>query len=71
MGYLRLFLEKYTTSFIPGKPPPPFKTSEDHNKFVLFSLKLLSTHLNLCITGSLNPGVLCQHEKALRTVLFR
>lgn len=70
-GYLKIFLEKYATCFNPESSPKPFKTSDEHNRFILFTLKLLSTHLNLCINGNLNSSVICQHAKALRIVLFR
>ncbi|XP_074033510.1 probable E3 ubiquitin-protein ligase HERC1 isoform X2 [Leptinotarsa decemlineata] len=70
-GMLKLFLEKYTKSFVYEKPPPPFKTVEEHNQFVLLTLKLLCTHLNLCINANLNTNVLNSHAKALRTALFR
>ncbi|KAJ8965419.1 hypothetical protein NQ314_004172 [Rhamnusium bicolor] len=70
-GYLKVFLEKYTVTFTYDHPPLPFKSAEEHNRFVLLSLKLLCTHLNLCINGNLNTSVLNKHAKALRTVLFR
>lgn len=70
-GYLKIFLEKYATSFIPDKPPAPFKTSDEHKQFILFTLKLLSSHLHLCINGNLDAIVLSQHATALRVVLFR
>ncbi|KAG5885881.1 hypothetical protein JTB14_019144 [Gonioctena quinquepunctata] len=70
-GFLKIFLEKYARTFAYETPPLPFKTAEEHNKFVLLSLKLLCTHLNLCINGNLNTAVLNNHAKALRTALFR
>ncbi|CAG9853588.1 unnamed protein product [Phyllotreta striolata] len=69
--FLKIFLEKYTVSFDYKSPPLPFKTPEEHTKFVLLTLKLLSTHLNLCINGNLNTNALNAHAKVLRTALFR
>ncbi|KAK9884642.1 hypothetical protein WA026_007479 [Henosepilachna vigintioctopunctata] len=65
------FLEKYTDTFNYDKPPLPFKTSADHYRFVLLCLKLLCTHLNLCINGKTGTHELVKHAKSLRTVLFR
>ncbi|XP_057655201.1 probable E3 ubiquitin-protein ligase HERC1 isoform X1 [Diorhabda carinulata] len=70
-GYLKIFLEKYTKTFKYETPPLPFKLSEEHQKFVLLTLKILITHLNLCIHGNLDTNVLNTHAKALRTALFR
>ncbi|XP_050515460.1 probable E3 ubiquitin-protein ligase HERC1 isoform X1 [Diabrotica virgifera virgifera] len=70
-GSLKVFLEKYTVSFKYTAPPQPFKTAEEHQRFVLLTLKLLCTHLNLCINGNLSTSVLNTHAKALRAVLFR
>lgn len=70
-GYLKVFLEKYAVCFTPESPPAPFTTFSEQNKFILFTLKLLSTHLNMCINGNLDASILSQHATALRRVLFR
>ncbi|KAL3277276.1 hypothetical protein HHI36_012626 [Cryptolaemus montrouzieri] len=67
----RKFLEKYTETFKYETPPLPFRTEADHQRFVLLCLRLLSTHLSLCVNGNLGNNVLCRHAKSLRTVLFR
>ncbi|XP_060527187.1 probable E3 ubiquitin-protein ligase HERC1 [Cylas formicarius] len=69
--YLRGFLDKYTRTFTSAEPPSPFKSTDDQQKFVLLALRLLGTHLNLCISGNLNSLALEKHAKELRTVLFR
>ncbi|CAG9773088.1 unnamed protein product [Ceutorhynchus assimilis] len=71
--YFKIFLEKYTNSFLYEEtaPPKPFETQKEHHNFVLLTLKLLCTHFHLCIDGSLNTTVLNKHSKELRTVLFR
>nr|CAI5839109.1 unnamed protein product [Callosobruchus analis] len=68
-AYLESFLSKYASSFATDRLPTPFETPEDRNKFVLHTLKLLSTHLNLCVSGN-HSRVLANHAKALRTDLF-
>lgn len=68
---LKNFLTKYTVSFTYETPPPPFKTAQEHHKFVLLCLKLLSTHLSLCINRNLGDNLLINHTKQLRTTLFR
>lgn len=68
---LRIFLEKYTEAFYNNKLPAPFPTPEEHNRFVLLCLKLLSTHLSLAVSGAMNNNVLGTEAKALRTLLFR
>jgi hypothetical protein len=68
---LKKFLEKYTISFSYETPPPPFKTAAEHHRFALLSLKLLCTHLSLCISGNLSENILSKHTKQLRTILFR
>ncbi|XP_044259648.1 probable E3 ubiquitin-protein ligase HERC1 isoform X3 [Tribolium madens] len=68
---LKKFLEKYTVSFIYETPPPPFKTATEHHRFVLLTLKLLCTHLSLCINGNLGDNILNNHTKQLRIILFR
>ncbi|KAJ8985352.1 hypothetical protein NQ317_008383 [Molorchus minor] len=70
-GCIKTFLEKYTVSFKYDHPPPPFASLEEHARFVLISLKLLRTHLNLCINGNINASILSKHAKALRMALFR
>lgn len=80
---LRCFLEKYTNVFCNGslldeynvrileEYNKPFPSVEEHNKFVLLCLKLLSTHLSLAVSGGLSNSVLGGEAKALRTLLFR
>ncbi|KAF5282986.1 hypothetical protein FQA39_LY04857 [Lamprigera yunnana] len=68
---LKIFLEKYTNSFYNKYPPAPFITSIEHHHFVLLCLKLLYTHLNLCVSGCLNTGILGSQAKGLRALLFR
>nr|CAH7744976.1 unnamed protein product [Callosobruchus chinensis] len=68
-AYLESFLSKYASSFATDRLPTPFETPEDRDKFVLHALKLLATHLNLCVTGN-HSEVLANHAKALRTDLF-
>ncbi|CAH0559022.1 unnamed protein product [Brassicogethes aeneus] len=69
--FLKTFLEKYTNSFRCDIPPSPFNTHAEHQRFVLLSLKLLSTHLSLCVSGNLNSSVLTKHANSFRSVLFR
>ncbi|KAJ3666590.1 hypothetical protein Zmor_002027 [Zophobas morio] len=68
---LKKFLEKYTVTFTYDTPPSPFKTATEHHRFVLLSLKLLCTHLSLCMNGNLSDNILNKHTKQLRTILFR
>lgn len=68
---LKHFLEKFTVSFYDNYPPLPFRTSIEHHRFVLLCLRMLLTHLHLCINGGLNNGVLGAQAKGLRTLLFR
>ncbi|KAF2886888.1 hypothetical protein ILUMI_19285, partial [Ignelater luminosus] len=68
---LKNFLEKYTNSFYEEYPPAPFRNSNEHHRFVLLCLKLLSTHLNLCVNGGLSNSVLGSQAKGLRILLFR
>ncbi|CAH1979985.1 unnamed protein product [Acanthoscelides obtectus] len=68
-AYLETFLSKYASSFATDRLPAPFETPEDRCKFVLHTLKLLATHLNLCATGN-HSEVLAKHAKPLRTTLF-
>ncbi|XP_018567016.1 probable E3 ubiquitin-protein ligase HERC1 [Anoplophora glabripennis] len=68
---LKIFLEKYTTSFTYNSPPLPFASPDEHKRFVLCCLKLLYIHLNICISGNLDTKVLKQHSKELRILLFR
>ncbi|KAK4883685.1 hypothetical protein RN001_007004 [Aquatica leii] len=68
---LKIFLEKYTNSFYDKYPPAPFLTSSEHHHFVLLCLKLLYTHLNLCVNGCINTGILGSQAKGLRALLFR
>ncbi|XP_030752542.1 probable E3 ubiquitin-protein ligase HERC1 [Sitophilus oryzae] len=70
-NYFKVFLEKYTNCFTYEKPPQPFKTREDHENFIILTLKLLCTHFHLCISANLNTNVLNKHAKELRTALFR
>ncbi|XP_045467504.1 probable E3 ubiquitin-protein ligase HERC1 isoform X2 [Harmonia axyridis] len=65
------FLEKYTNTFKYEMPPVPFKTTSDHQRFVLLCLRLLCNHLSLCFNGNLGHNMLRKHSKSLRTVLFR
>ncbi|XP_018324237.1 probable E3 ubiquitin-protein ligase HERC1 isoform X2 [Agrilus planipennis] len=69
--YLRKFLEKYSNGFYEDKPPTPFKTSNEHNEFLGQCLKLLCTHLNMCVTGGMSSHILGQQAKGLRMILFR
>lgn len=70
-GLLKSFLEKYTESFYGVGLPNPFSVREDHHKFVLLTLKLLSTHLSLAVSNGLSNTVLGGVAKDLRTLLFR
>ncbi|XP_031334464.1 probable E3 ubiquitin-protein ligase HERC1 isoform X1 [Photinus pyralis] len=67
---LKIFLEKYTKNFYEKDPPAPFKSSAEHHHFVLLCLKLLFTHLTLCVNGGLNTTILGQQAKGLRSLLF-
>lgn len=67
---LKNFLEKYTTSFYNNEPPSPFQTHAQHYRFVLHCLKLLSTHLNLCVMKGLSNKILGAQAKGLRILLF-
>ncbi|KAF5301595.1 hypothetical protein FQR65_LT08900 [Abscondita terminalis] len=68
---LKHFLEKYANCFYDKNPPNPFLTTAEHHHFVLLCLKLLYTHLNLCVNGCLNTGILGSQAKGLRALLFR
>lgn len=65
------FLERYTSTFYHEEPPAPFRNLAEHHRFVLLCLKLLCTHLNLCVLGGLNSKVLGSQTKDLRVLLFR
>lgn len=67
---LKCFLEKYSESFY-DTIPEPFTSTEDHHKFSLLSLRLLSTHLSLAVSNGLSNTVLGKEAKNLRTLLFR
>ncbi|KAK5649906.1 hypothetical protein RI129_000935 [Pyrocoelia pectoralis] len=67
---LKIFLEKYTKNFYEKYPPAPFLTSIEHHHFVLLCLKLLFTHLTLCVNGGLNTAILGTQAKGLRSLLF-
>lgn len=69
---LKRFLQKYTVSFDYGESAPePFTSAKEHQRFVLLSLKLLCTHLRLCVNGNIADNILKRHTKDLRMVLFR
>lgn len=67
---LKIFLDKYAKDFYAPQVPKPFKTSQEHHKFVLLCLKLLQTHLTLCKSGGLGKNILGPNAKPLRGILF-
>lgn len=68
---IKIFLEKYADNFFADEPKFPFKSVGEHHNFVMMCLKLLSTHLNLCISIGLTNNVLGAQAKQLRAILFR
>ncbi|XP_076258464.1 putative E3 ubiquitin-protein ligase HERC1 isoform X2 [Rhynchophorus ferrugineus] len=69
-NYFKIFLNKYATSFVYEEPPQPFQSREDHEHFVIVTLKLLCTHFHLCIHANVDNDVLNMHAKELRIALF-
>ncbi|XP_019763936.2 probable E3 ubiquitin-protein ligase HERC1 isoform X1 [Dendroctonus ponderosae] len=71
--YIKVFLQKYAADFSyeDSQPPQPFQSRKEHQDFVLWTLKLLCTHFNLCINSERNAGVLGRHAKDIRLALFR
>ncbi|BFZ01051.1 hypothetical protein BsWGS_04090 [Bradybaena similaris] len=68
---LGTFLERYCDGFDCPEPPPPFQNRQQHHKFVLLCLRLLSSHLSLALTCGLGSEVLGSQTRPLRVLLFR
>ncbi|KAJ8960520.1 hypothetical protein NQ318_013805 [Aromia moschata] len=66
-GCIKTFLEKYTVSFAYDRPPQPFRSAEEHTRFVVLSLKLLCTHLQFANREAIHVSPTDDSARKLQT----
>lgn len=68
---LHTFLEHYCDDVNGSAPPLPFQSKQDHCQFIHLCLKILGTHLSLAQASGVSKGILGDHSRPFRNLLFR
>uniref|UniRef100_A0A0L8HTX3 HECT-type E3 ubiquitin transferase n=1 Tax=Octopus bimaculoides TaxID=37653 RepID=A0A0L8HTX3_OCTBM len=68
---LHTFLEHYCDDVNGSAPPLPFNTKQDHCHFIQLCLNILGTHLSLAQASGVSKGILGDHSRPFRNLLFR
>ncbi|GAB1606906.1 hypothetical protein Ahia01_000973300, partial [Argonauta hians] len=68
---LHTFLEHYCDDVNGSAPPLPFNTKQDHCHFIQLCLNILGTHLSLAQASGVSKGILGEHSRPFRNLLFR